>query len=112
MKKELKIKPIPFYLDDALMPLYKSGLVVAFLLGFSSIFVSMGFSIFTYASCDISFSQACYEGFILFVKGISITAVIGFISFLAFWKRHQINFENCQQQGSHNCYELGLFRFA
>ncbi len=107
------MKLLPFYLNDSIMPIYRTLLVLAFLLGFSSLLVGLGFAIFTYASTELSFSTSAYHGLILFLKGAGLSALFGFIGFYAFWKRHHILYENCRKSHTAEyCGELGFFNFA
>lgn len=102
----------PIYLSDSLMAVYKFALLFAFMLSIASIFTGVGFGIFTYFQSELSFASAMYEGFVLFLKGVGIAALVSFISFLAFWKKHQIAYKNCMQSNKSNCNEIGFFQFA
>lgn len=106
------MRSTPIYLSDSIMPLYKTALVFAFMLGISSVIASFGFSVFTLITTDLGISAALFSGFIIFLKGATLTAVISFISFMAFWKKHQIQYNNCKSSQATNCNEIGLFRFA
>ncbi len=107
------MKKLPFYLNDSLVPFYRVVLVLAFLLSFSSMLVGAGFTIVTYISSELSFSASLYQGFILFLKGAALSALLGFTGFLAFWKRHQIMYENCQDSHKQSdCNKIGFFTFA
>jgi hypothetical protein len=106
------MKSMPFYLSDAIMPLYKVALVIAFLIGASSIFVPMGYTLCGFVFNDLALIQAAYSGFMIFLKGIALTAVIGCSTSFAFWKRHQINYENCKQSNRNDCMDLSFFHFA
>ncbi len=106
------MKSTPFYLNDMFMPLYKFLLIFAFMLGFASIFTGIGYGLFTYIETDLSFASSLYSGFLLFLKGAGISAVISLVGFLAFWKKHQIAHENCKKGHITECQKTGLFRFA
>lgn len=102
----------PIYLSASLMAFYRFALLFAFMLSIASIFTGIGFGLFTYFDSEISFASAMYEGFLLFLKGSGIAAVISFVSFLAFWKKHQIDYKNCMQSDENNCNKIGFFQFA
>ncbi len=102
----------PPFLADAVMPIYKAALLFAFMLGIASVLTGFGYSIFTFIQTDISISAAIYSGFFVFLKGAVLTAFISFIGFLAFWKKHQIQYNNCKASPSARCNEIGFFNFA
>ena len=102
----------PLYLSDRLMPVYKFALIFSFMLGFASIFAGVGYALYTYSATELSFASSMYCGLILFLKGAGITASISFVSFLAFWKKHQIAFNNCQKSQDKNCFKPGFLNFA
>jgi len=98
--------------SDIIMPIFRFALIFSFMLGFASIFAGIGYGIFTYATTELSFLSSMYAGLILFLKGAGLTAVISFISFMAFWKKHQIAYEKCQKSGVKDCNRLGFINFA
>lgn len=102
----------PIFLNDIFMPIYKFILVFAFLLCFASILAGIGYGLLNYTITELSFASSMYVGLILFLKGATLSAVISFISFLAFWKKHQITYQNCKQRRSENCNELGFYSLA
>jgi len=102
----------PFYFSDTFMSVYRFLLIFAFMLGFASIFAGIGYGLYTFVATDFSFATSMYLGLVLFLKGAAITAILSFIGFFAFWKRHQVAYENCQKSGAQNCHELGFFRLA
>jgi len=102
----------PPSISDMIMPIFKFALIFSFMLGFSSIFAGIGYGIFTYITSELSFLSSMYTGLILFLKGAGLTAIISFIAFMAFWKKHQIDYEKCQNSGSKDCHQLGFFNFA
>ena len=102
----------PPSISDIIMPIFKFAFIFSFMLGFASIFAGIGYGIFTYATTELSFLSSMYAGLILFLKGAGLTAVISFIAFMAFWKKHQIDFEKCKKRGSKDCTQLGFFNFA
>jgi len=102
----------PIYLADMFMPIYKFALVFAFLFGFTSVLAGVGFGLFNYFTTELSLSSSMYMGLILFLKGAGISAAISFISFMAFWKKHQIAYRNCKETRTENCYEKGFFSLA
>jgi predicted membrane protein len=106
------MRKTPFYLNDLFMPLYKAALILAFMLGFASIFTGIGYGIYTYMQSDLGFLASMFEGFVLFLKGAGVTAAISFIAFFALWKRYQIRHANAEETSNHPFEELGLFRFA
>ena len=97
------MKNTPLYLNDSFMSVYKFALMFSFILGFASIFVSIAYAIF---------ASSLYLGFILFIKGAGLTAVISFIGFMGLWKKHQLNLENCKENKTENSTELGFFNLA
>jgi len=102
----------PVLLSDSIMPLYKIALTFALMLGMASVIVGVGYVLFNYFQTDLAFTTAMFDGFVLFLKGAALTAVISFISFFAFWKKHEIQYNNCKASKGTNCNDLGLFRFA
>jgi len=93
----------PFYLSDSFMPFYKTVLILAFMLSISSVFVAVAYALFT---------SSLIAGAILLVKGLALGASLSLFGFLAFWKKHHIQFENCKSTQGYNCNELGYFNFA
>lgn len=106
------MQTVPPYLSDTIMPLYKFALIFAFMLGFASIFTGIGYALYTYASTELSFLSSMYLGFILFLKGAGLTAVISFFGLMAFWKKYKISLQNCKESQSKNCFDLGFFNYA
>ena len=102
----------PFYLSDFFMPVYKFLLIFAFMLGFASIFTGIGYGVYIYIQTDTSFLSSMYSGFLLFLKGSGVAALSTLIGFLAFWRKHQIAYDNCKNGYSTSCQEMGFFRFA
>ena len=102
----------PSYLSDSIMPLYKTALVFAFMLGVSSVFAGLGYSVYTFFQTDLAISSALFSGLIIFLKGAALTALISFTSFMAFWKKHQIKYQNCKTSQATNCNDIGFFHFA
>lgn len=102
----------PIYLNDSMMPVYKFALIFALILSVSSIFVGTGYGIFTYVYSELSFSSALIEGLVLFLKGAAIAALIGFVGFMAFWKKYQITYLNCRQNNESKCDKIGFFRLV
>ena len=106
------MRATPPYLSDLLMPLFKTALVFAFMLGVASVIAGLGFCVFTFITTDLSITTVLFSGFMVFLKGAALTASISFISFIAFWKKHQIKYNNCKYSQSTNCDKIGLYRFA
>ncbi len=102
----------PTLLSDNLMPIYKTAMFFSFILGIASILVGFGYMVFANLFADVALSSAAFSGFILFLKGAGLAASISFVSFFAFWKRHEIKFNNCRESKSTNCTDIGLFHFA
>ncbi|MBE0499176.1 MAG: hypothetical protein IBX43_08060 [Campylobacterales bacterium] len=102
----------PIYLSDKVIPIYKFALIFAFLLSLASFFVGMGFGLFVYLDSGLSFADALIEASLLFLKGAAIAAFIGFVSFLAFWKKYQIRYHNCLKNRVSDCKEISFFRLA
>jgi len=102
----------PLYLSDSIMPLYKTALVFAFMLGASSVLAGLGYSVYTLLQTELTVSLALFSGLIVFFKGAALTALISFTSFMAFWKKHQIKYNNCKASQATNCNDIGFFRFA
>jgi hypothetical protein len=102
----------PLYLSNSIMPIYRTALVFAFMLGLTSVLTAIGYTIFTYITGDLSFSAAIYHGFVVFFKGALITASISFIGFIAIWKKHQIKYNNCKYSRGTNCENIGKFNFV
>lgn len=102
----------PFYLSDSIMSLYKTTLIFAFMLGASSVLAGTGYSIYSMLQTDVTVSTALFNGFIVFLKGTALTAIISFTSFMAFWKKHQIKYNNCKATQGTNCNDIGFFHFA
>jgi hypothetical protein len=97
------MKSTPFYLSTTMMPFYKASIILAAMLGVSSFFVSIVYALFT---------GSLTVGLILLLKGLALSATLSTIGFLAFWKKHQIEFENCKANNGINCYDAGLYHFA
>ena len=97
------MKNTPIYLSDAFMSIYRMALMFSFMLGFASIFAGIAYALFM---------SSAYIGFLLFLKGAAISAAISFIGFMGLWKKHQLAFENCKENKTSNCMELGYFNFA
>ena len=106
------MRDTPIYLNNIIMPIYKFLLVFAFLFGFSSILAGIGYGLFTYLTAELSFVSSMYMGFVLFLKGAALSAMISFVGFMAFWKKHQITYLNCKKSKTNNCDELGFFSLA
>jgi hypothetical protein len=102
----------PFYLSDFIMPFYKATLIFAFMLGASSVLAGISYSIYTMIQTDLTISTSLFHGFIIFLEGTALTAIISFTSFMAFWKKHQIKYNNCKELQATNCNDIGFFRFA
>ena len=102
----------PTYLSDVFMPVYRFALVFAFLFAFASVLVGIGYGLFNYSTTELTFASSMYAGFIIFLKGASLSAVISFISFMAFWKKYQAAYDECKESKSNNCKEIGLFGLA
>ena len=102
----------PPSVSNLIMPIFRFALIFSFMLGFASIFAGVGYGIFTYITTELSFVSSMYAGLILFLKGAGLTAVISFIAFFAFWKKHQVAYEKCQKTAAKDCNRLGFINFA
>jgi len=102
----------PSTISDKIMPLFRFALIFSFMLGFASIFAGIGYGVYSYAATDLSLASSMYSGLILFLQGAALASAISFLSFLAFWKKHQIKYEECKKTKSKECQQLGFFKFA
>jgi len=93
----------PLYLNNSFISMYKFALMFSFLLGFSSIFIGIAYALYT---------SSTLLGFLLFLKGAGIAALISSIGFIGLWKKHQLEFEKCKENKSTHCIELGFFSLA
>jgi len=97
------MRSTPIYLNDRFMSIDRFAIMFSFMLGFASIFVSIIYALFT---------SSAYLGLMLFFKGAGISALFSTVGFLGLWKRHQLEFENCQKTQGKNCFDLGFFSLA
>jgi len=97
------MKNTPLLLSDTMMPLYRGGLVFSFMLGIATLFIAVGYGVFL---------SSFTAGLILFLKGMSISATITIISFLALWKKYQFQFEECQRTNGKYCNNMSFFNYA
>jgi len=97
------MRKIPLLLSDQVMPVYKFALIFSFMLGFASVFTGIIYALFM---------SSASLGFILFIKGAALTAIISSFGFAGLWKRHQLNYEHCRENNTTDCMDLGFFNLA